>query len=218
MNNGDQTVRLDVFSDVACPWCFVGFRNLQRAQADWDGPRLDIHWRAFQLAPENPPLGIPFAELIESKFGGPERYATITANLVAAGAEAGIPFALDRIAVSPNTRLAHALIAAAGRTGGAESVVDALFTGYFCEGVDITDPEALIALLRAHDADPDPEGLVAAAHSGALDASVEADLRIGADIGIQAVPVFIADGTRGIVGAHPPEALRQLVLGELEAA
>jgi len=214
MNDAGQTVRLDVFSDVACPWCFVGFRNLQRARADWDGPPLDIHWRAFQLAPENPPRGIPFRTLVETKFGGPERYAQITARLVAVGAEAGIAFAMDRIAVSPNTRLAHAVIAAARSTGQTEAVVEALFTGYFCEGVDITDPAALVELLRAHDVDRDPAGLVAAAESGELDASVDADLAIGAEIGVRAVPVFIAEGIRGIVGAHPPEALRQLVLGE----
>jgi len=214
MDAGPQPVRLDVFSDVACPWCFVGFRNLQRARSDWDGPPLDIHWRAFELQPEHPPRGIPFDELVDAKFGGPERYAEVTAHLVAVGAEAGIPFAMDRITVSPNTRLAHAVIAAAGQRGHAAPVVDALFTGYFCEGVDITDPEALVALLGAHQADPDPAGLVAAARSGELDARVEADLQIGAEIGVQAVPVFIADGSRGVVGAHPPEALRRLVLGE----
>ena len=69
MNGVRQPVRVDVFSDVACPWCFVGFRNLQRARADWDGPPMDIRWRAVQLAPENPPRGIPFAELVETKFG-----------------------------------------------------------------------------------------------------------------------------------------------------
>lgn len=217
MDDGRPAVRLDVFSDVACPWCFVGFRNLQRARADWDGPPLDVRWRAFQLAPDNPARGIPFRELVETKFGGPERYAQMTEHLVSVGAEAGIPFAMDRITVSPNTHLAHAVIAAAGAGGHAEAVVGALFAGYFCEGVDITDPDALVALLGAQDADPDPAGLVAAARAGELDASVAADLAIGAEIGVQAVPVFIADGSRGIVGAHPPEALRELVLGEFGA-
>ena len=72
----------------------------------------------------------------------------MTAHLIAVGAEAGIPFAMDRITVSPNTRLAHAVIAGARGTGCEEAVVDALFTGYFCEGVDITDPEALVGLLE----------------------------------------------------------------------
>lgn len=217
MDAGPQPVRLDVFSDVACPWCFIGFKNLQHARSGWDGPLLEVHWRAYQLQPDYPPRGIPFEELVETKFGGRERYLEMTAHLAGVGAEAGIPFAMDRITVSPNTRLAHAVIAAARPAGTAEAVVEALFTGYFCEGVDITDPGALVALLSAHDADPDPDALVAAALSGALDASVQADLQIGAEIGVQAVPVFIADGTRGIVGAHPPEALRQLVLGEFDA-
>ncbi len=217
MNADPRPVRLDVFSDVACPWCFVGFRNLQRARRDLGGPPVEIHWRAFQLAPENPPSGSPFRELVETKFGGPERFAEITAHLRSAGAEAGIPFAMDRITVSPNTRVAHAVIAAARDGGDAEAVVDALFTGYFCEGVDITDPAAIVALLAAHAADPDPAALVAAAVAGEFDASVDADLAIGAEIGIRAVPVFIADGTRGIMGAHPPAALRQLIVGEFEA-
>ena len=55
-----QPVRMDVFSDVACPWCFVGFRNLQRRATAWDGPPPKIHWRAFQLQPDHPPRGMPF--------------------------------------------------------------------------------------------------------------------------------------------------------------
>ena len=218
MDGGRQPVRLDVFSDIACPWCFVGFRNLQRARTDWDGPPLEIHWRAFQLQPDHPPRGIPFDELVQAKFGGAERYAEISAHLVAVGAQAGIPFALDRITVSPNTRLAHAVIAGARLSGHADAVVDALFTGYFCEGVDITDPATLVALLASQDGDGDPQALVAAAVSGELDASVDADLQIGAEIGVRAVPVFIADGSRGIVGAQPPEVLRQLMRGEFGPA
>jgi predicted DsbA family dithiol-disulfide isomerase len=212
-----QTVRVDVFSDVACPWCFIGLRNLQAARDAWEGPSPEIHWRAFQLQPDHPPRGIPFRELVETKFGGPERYAQMTAHLISVGAEAGIPFAMDRITVSPNTRLAHGVIAAARGSGDEEAVVDALFTGYFSEGVDITDPDAVVALLEAHGAIVGAGAIVAAAAAGRYDAQVDADLAIGAEIGVQAVPVFVADGVRGIVGAQPPEAITQLMLGELAA-
>lgn len=217
MGDTDARVRMDVFSDVACPWCFVGLRNLQKARDAWEGPAPEIHWRAFQLQPEHPARGVPFAELVDTKFGGPERYAQMSTRVVALGAEAGIPFALDRITVSPNTLLAHALIAGARATGEEEAVVDALFTGYFCEGVDITDPAALGALLTAHHAAADPAGLVDAAVAGRFDAQVAADLEIGAEIGVQAVPVFIADGIRGVTGAQPPEVLRDLMSGTLAA-
>ena len=80
-------VTLDVFSDVACPWCFVGLRMIQRAQEGWDGPQIDVRWRAFQLAPDNPPRGRPFREVIEDKLGGPAGYAQMSARLAAIGAE-----------------------------------------------------------------------------------------------------------------------------------
>jgi predicted DsbA family dithiol-disulfide isomerase len=186
---------------------------IQRAQEGWDGPQIDVRWRAFQLAPDNPPRGRPFREVIEDKLGGPAGYAQMSARLAAIGAEVGIPFAIDRIGVSPNTRLAHRVIAQARLSGDPDAVVEALFTGYFCEGVDITDPDEIVALLRAHGADPHPEQLVATAQVGEADALVEEDLAIGARIGASAVPLLIADGTRGIVGAQPPEAIRRLVLG-----
>lgn len=208
-----RRVTLDVFSDVACPWCFVGLRMLQRAREGWDGPEIDVRWRAFQLEPEHPPRGRPFREVIDHKLGGPRGYAQMTARLEAIGAEVGIPFALDRIVVSPNTRLAHAVIAQSRLTGDPEALVEALFTGYFCEGVDVTDPDAIVLLLRDHDADRRPEQLVAGARSAVTEASVDEDLAIGARIGASAVPLWIADGSRAIVGAHPAEAIRQLVLG-----
>jgi len=209
--------RMDVFSDVACPWCFIGFRNLQRVLATWDGPAPEVHYRAFQLSPEHPPEGIPFEELVDTKFGGRDRFDAMTQAVRDAGDTAGIVFAMDRVTVSPNTRLAHAVIAASREAGRDGAVVDALFSGYFCEGVDITDAASIASLLESHGAVNDPARLVDDAASGAWDAHVDADLAIGAEIGVRAVPIFIADGARGVVGAQPPEVLRQLMLGELGA-
>ncbi len=217
MDETRPPVRMDVFSDVACPWCFIGLRNLQAARDAWEGPPPEIHWRAFQLQPDHPPRGVPFRELVETKFGGQERYGQMAAHLIAVGAEAGIPFAMDRVTVSPNTRLAHGVIAGARGTGCEEAVVDALFTGYFCEGVDITDPEALVGLLERHAAIDGVAALVADAVAGRYDALVDADLAIGAEIGVRAVPVFVADGVRGIVGAQPPRAIAQLMSGTFDA-
>jgi len=213
--SSDQVV-LDVFSDVACPWCFVGLRMLQQAREGWDGPSVDLQWRAFQLAPENPPEGIPFARVIDEKFGGAQQYAAATDRLREIGREVGIPFALERIAVSPNTRLAHAVIAQARQAGNPDAVVEALFTGYFCEGANISDPTQIVAVLRCHSADSDPVQLVAAAQTTDAQRAVDEDLAIGARIGASAVPLFVADGVRAIVGAHPPDVIRQLILGDAQ--
>jgi predicted DsbA family dithiol-disulfide isomerase len=121
---------MDVFSDVACPWCFIGVRNLQQVLADWEGPAPEVHYRAFQLSPDHPPEGIPFDDLVETKFGGRDRFDAMNQAVKDAGRQAGITFAMDRIQVSPNTRLAHAVIAASRSTGHDDAVVDALFSGY----------------------------------------------------------------------------------------
>jgi predicted DsbA family dithiol-disulfide isomerase len=120
--------------------------------------------------------------------------------------------ALDRIAASPNTRLGHRVIAHVRLAEDPDAVVEALVSGYFCELVDITDPDAIVGLLRDHDADAYPEQFVRAARSGAVEVLEVEHLAIAARTGANAVAIFVADGRREIVGAHPAEAIRELVL------
>ncbi len=130
---------ISVFSDVICPWCYVGKRRLERA-LDRLGQResTTIEWLPFELNPDMPAHGMARALYRARKFGA-ERAAQLDAQMAELGAQEGIGFAFERMTRTPSTRRAHMLIAAAAQHGRADPVVDALFRAYFEEGRDVGD-------------------------------------------------------------------------------
>lgn len=206
-------ITVDVWGDIACPWCFIGSRFLQRAVDAWDGPPLVVRHRAFELQPDMPDRGAPYRPWMERRFGGPEAVDAAFARVTEAAAAAGIDLRLDRVACAPNTRPAHRVVALAGRDGQAGPVLRALYHGYFCDGVDVTDPAALTDLVAAAGRD-DAAELVARAWAGEGEAPVAEDQALARRLGATAVPLVVAGMRRGLVGAHPPEHLLAL-LGEV---
>ncbi len=107
-------LRIDIVSDVVCPWCYIGKRKLEAALALPEAaalPKVEIRWHPFQLNPELPAAGIPRKQYLEDKFGGPQRAAEIYARVRSAGRSAGLELNIDGITLQPNTLAAHALIA-----------------------------------------------------------------------------------------------------------
>lgn len=142
-------------------------------------------------------------EYRERKFGGPEAVAEMDRRMIAVGAEEGIAFALDRIERTPNTFDAHRLAWHAAREGRQEAVVDALFRGYFTEGRDIGDREALADL--AASAGLDRGRIPAFLESDEGVQEVRAEEEQVRRLGIQAVPFFIMGGRYAVQGAQPPD-------------
>jgi predicted DsbA family dithiol-disulfide isomerase len=196
---------IDVVSDVVCPWCFVGKRRLEKALALVPDVPTEIHWRPYQLAPDLPPEGKPRRQYMLDKFGDPERIRQIHERLTGIGAEEGIPFDFDRIAVAPNTLNAHRLILWARSPDIQGRVVEALFTAFFVEGRNLADDEELIAIGAACGLDA---SLLAELFP--TDADVERTQREYASaqrIGVTGVPFFIVAGRYGIAGAEAPETI-----------
>ena len=196
-----------VYSDVICPWCYVGKRRLEAALASPGMPAaVAFSWRPFELNPEMPAEGIERKVYRAQKFGA-ARSAELDAAMAETGREVGIGFAFDRMQRTPNTRLAHRLIWEAERQDAQDAVVDRLFRGYFEEGLDIGSTAVLESL--AADAGLDADG-VEAALSGAdsLDAVTELEQQ-GYGMGIQGVPFFILLAKYGISGAQPPQFWRE---------
>ena len=212
-----RRVRIDIFSDVICPWCFIGKRRLERALAARPDLRVEVVWRAFQLNPDMPPAGIERQSYIIAKFGSAERAEHLYANIAETGAEEGLAFEFDRIRRTPNTVNAHRLILFAGRNGRQDQVVELLFRRYFQEGVDIGEVESLVA--AAADAGLDADETRAYLASDRDVEAVRTEDLEARRLGVTGVPCFIAEGRYAISGAQTPEVfLRVFETAERAAA
>ncbi len=195
--------RIDVVSDVVCPWCFIGKRRLEAmfTRLDEAGePRPEVRWMPFQLNPDLPLQGVDRQDYLEAKFGGPERVAQINARVAQAGESAGITFEFSRIRRQPNTRDAHRLIEWAQRDGGdANRLVERLFAGHFLEGRMIGDRDELARLAGE-------AGLDAAAAARMLSSPDAGEVReqeqAARDLGVEGVPFFVFNRRVAVSGAH----------------
>lgn len=198
-------MRIDVFSDVVCPWCFVGKRRLEQALAQAGLSDAEIHWHAFQLNPDLPPEGVDHKRYLETKFG-PGALERIHARLDEVGKAAGIDFQFDRIQRSPNTRDAHRLLWLAGTQGKQDALKEALLNAYFIDGRDVGDRKVLTEIAAAVGLDADVPAFLAG--DGGL-REVEQDLMTAAHLQISGVPFFIFEGRMALAGAQPPEVFQQ---------
>ncbi|MER8834917.1 DsbA family protein [Mesorhizobium sp. M0909] len=223
--NDENSITVDVVSDVVCPWCFIGQKRLDKAIAAVD---LDVHirWRPFQLDPTIPPEGKNRRDYMVAKFGSEQRIREIHARIEPLGEAEGISFAFDAIKVAPNTLDAHRLIRWAGTAGEAvqNRLVRRLFQLNFEEGANLGDHAVLIEAAREAGMDASVvETLLS------TDADVEAvrtEIATASRMGISGVPCFLLEGKYAVMGAQDADtladALRQVAAakarGELEAA
>lgn len=196
-------VRIAVFSDVVCPWCFVGKRRLERAldRLGLAGTTA-VEWLPFELNPDMPAAGMPRAEYRERKFGR-ERGADLDRTMTEIGAAEGIAFALGAIERTPNTRAAHTVLAHAADHGRADALKDALLRAYFEDARDIGDLDILLDV--ADGAGLGRDAVRAALADETLRARVVALERRASDIGVSGVPFFIVDDTWAVSGARSTE-------------
>jgi len=196
-------MRLDVVSDVICPWCFIGKRHMDVALAELaqDGMEFDVGFRPFQLNPDMPRGGVPRAEYRIAKFGSLQKSQELDARVTSAGKMAGIDFDFARITRTPNTLAAHRLIRLAQDVGSQPAVKEALMRAYFLEGRDIEAPDVLAEIAQAHGVDP------AVLSTDAAMAEVQAQDQAARDAGISGVPSFLMQGYLLFSGALPPDAL-----------
>ena len=198
-----MTLSIAVFSDVICPWCYIGKKRLESALAELGiADETTIRWLPFELNPDLPEEGMPRAAYRAAKFGE-ARAAQLDREMNARGIAEGIAFAFDRQERTPNTRKAHTLIAFATREGRGEAVANALFRAYFEEARDIGAEEVLLAI--AEETGLAREAAAAALHDDAIGREVVALERRAAEIGVQGVPFFIVDEQWAVSGAQPPE-------------
>jgi predicted DsbA family dithiol-disulfide isomerase len=203
MNGQDAALHIDVYSDVICPWCYVGKRRLERAlQQVRDKVNVEVRWRPFQLNPTMPREGMDRRAYLEAKFGTVEAYGQLEEQVSAAGSSEGMSFAFEKIARTPNTFLAHRAIWYAGQQGCQDAVVTSLFKGFFEEGADIGSPAVLAQLAERAGLKAEPF-----LRSDEGTADVQAEEAVSCRLGIRAVPYFVLNQGYGISGAQSAEVL-----------
>lgn len=207
--SGQQPLRIDVVSDVVCPWCFIGKRRLEKAlQLAPDIP-VEVHWHPYFLNDWIPREGISRADYLTTKFGSPERYEDIAQRVSAAAAEEGLDYAMDRISRQPNTTDAHRLIRWAGGIGKAAEMKQKLMDLYFTEGADLTNRAVLVQ--AAADIGLGPEDVREALASDTDVEEVTREAQSAKEAGIEGVPCFIFGGRYAVSGAQAPEYLAQMI-------
>lgn len=203
-----MTIQVDIISDVVCPWCFIGKRHLEEALRRV-GEDVSVVWHPFQLNPDTPVEGDAYLPFLEHKFGGADPVRRIWDRTRQAGAQAGIDFAFERIAIRPNTLKAHRLIRRAQRKGHADSLVERLFIGHFQQGEDIGSTEILARIAAELG---DDVAAVRAYLASDEDADEIQDEIVQAEgMGIGGVPFFIFNRRIGVSGAQPADVLVQAI-------
>jgi predicted DsbA family dithiol-disulfide isomerase len=204
-----QPVRIDVISDVVCPWCFIGKRRLEKALALKPEIPVEVHWHPYFLNDWIPREGIARSEYLTTKFGSPERYSSIAQRVSAAAAEEGLDYAMDKISRQPNTLDAHRLIRWADGIGKAAEMKQLLMDLYFTEGADLSNRAVLVQ--AAADIGLDADDISEALASDQDVEQVEREALSAKDAGIDGVPCFIFGGKFAISGAQAPEYLAEAI-------
>src|SRR4051812_30070151 len=181
---------IEVFSDVICPWCYIGKRRLEKALDLLGGSQdVEVLWRPSQLNPGMPHEGIDRRAYRTAKFGSWERSLELEARVASVGADVGIPFAFDRIARTPNTFDAHRLIRYSRPRDRQDAVVEALFRAYFIEGRDIGDRRVLADVAVGSGLDQAEVEKLLASDLGVGEVRLEEGR--GRRLGIDGVPHFL---------------------------
>jgi predicted DsbA family dithiol-disulfide isomerase len=200
---------VEIWSDVVCPWCYIGKRRFEAALERFDHREdVTILWRSFELDPEAPTeVQGSASERLAAKYGmSLERADQLHAEMTERAAADGLEYRLD-LAQGANTFDAHRLIHLAATYGHQAAAKERILRGYFTEGANLSDPETLVRLVGEVGVEEAEARDVLATTRFAED--VREDELLASQLGVQGVPFFVLDRRYGVSGAQPPEVLLQ---------
>ncbi|MCZ7440612.1 DsbA family oxidoreductase [Micromonospora sp. WMMC241] len=210
-------MEIEIYADVACPWCWIGKRRLEQAIESYDG-KVTVSFRPFQLDPTPVAEPRPLLDALGDKFGGRDKADQMAAHVSGIAAGAGLDLRFDR-AVAANTFDAHRLVRFAAERGRAAEMVERLYRAHFSDGLDVGSIDALVALAAE-------VGLDESEARGYLESNlgrreVAAELSAAHQLGVSSVPTFVLAGKYAVTGAQEPEtllaALREVAQREASA-
>ncbi|MCU1452836.1 MAG: oxidoreductase [Acidimicrobiales bacterium] len=200
-------MRVEIWSDVVCPWCYIGKRRFEAAVAEFEhGDEVEVVWRSFELDPSAPATRDgSYVDRLAGKYGtAPAQAQTMLDRMTDAAAADGLDFRFDR-AKPGNTFDAHRLLHLAGTRGVQDQLKERLMRATFTEGEPIGDPAALVHL--AADAGLDRDEAQRVLDGDAFGDEVRADERRATQIGISGVPFFVFDDRLAVSGAQPADVM-----------
>jgi predicted DsbA family dithiol-disulfide isomerase len=205
----ESTLDIDIWSDIACPWCYVGKRRLEAALERFPHrDRVAVRWRAFELDPSAPrerDRSVSYVERLADKYGKSEREAAgMIDNMTAMARADGLDFHFERIR-SGNTFDAHRILHLAAEKGLQDAVKERFMRAYLTEGEPIGDPETLARL--AGEAGLDVEEVSELLAGDRMADEVRADEGLARELGIRGVPFFVLGGRYAVSGAQSPDHL-----------
>jgi predicted DsbA family dithiol-disulfide isomerase len=206
-----HALSIDIVSDVVCPWCIIGYKQLQRAVGMMgDRVEIGVRWHPFQLAPYLPPEGQNMRDYVRERYGAtPEQSQSNRARLVDLGTSLGIDFAFGEDSRIYNTHRAHELLSWAGEAGGQTALKLALFEAYFTRGENVSDTGVLLDTVERAELDREAAQKVLA--DGRYAATVDAEIAHWQDQNITGVPAFIVGGKYMIPGAQDADTWVRLL-------
>ena len=208
-----DAIKIDVWSDIACPWCYIGKRNLESglaaASTDEDAPKVEVEYHSFELSPDTPVDfdGSEIDFLSRHKGMPADQVQQMLDRVTGVAAQAGLDYRFD-ILKHTNTVKAHELLHFAKEQGRQHEMAERLMSAYFTEGRHVGRVDDLVAL--AAEVGLDAAAARAALESGRFLGDVHADQAQARAYGISGVPFFVIDGKYGVSGAQPPEAFAQI--------
>jgi predicted DsbA family dithiol-disulfide isomerase len=207
-------VRIEVWSDVVCPWCYLGKRRLEAALAEFEHP-VEVEWRSFQLDPTVPmDTARPVYEALAEKTGaGPDQVREMTAHVASLAAAEGLTYDFDN-AIMVNTFDAHRLTHHAKAQGLGPEMHERLMRAQLVEGATVNDVDTLVRLSE----EVGVEGARPVLTSDEYAADVRADIQEARMLGATGVPFFVLDRRYGVAGAQPVDAFRAALRTAHEAA
>jgi predicted DsbA family dithiol-disulfide isomerase len=201
-------MRVDIWSDLVCPWCYVGKRRFERALAGFEGrDAVTIVHHSFQLNPAAPrDRTTDRREMLMPKYRlSPRQAEEMDARMTQTAAAEGLDFHLDGT-LTGNTAAAHQLVHLAHDLGRQDAMIERLYRAYFVDRQSIFERESLVAL--AAESGVDPADAAAALGDDRYAAAVEQDLDAARRLGITGVPFFVIDERLGVSGAQSPDVFR----------
>lgn len=201
-------LHIDIFSDLICPWCFIGKRRLDRVLAQ-SPVAVSMRWRAYQLRPGLPVEGIDRVAYLNRRYGPDADAGHMPERLLAEAREEQVDFAYEKVNRVPNTLLGHRLLAAAQPQDLQHELAERLFQAYFQEGQDVGDAQTLMQIAR--DAGMSEQQAEAGLTDSHWQSVVDADLEAGRQHDVTGVPCLIFAGRFPLPGVQSADVLEHFI-------